>query len=107
MARRLHRRSVSHLDLRRANEVRVRSPGAIRSRKELELLAHEFHAPWRDSFEDRQKTAGRTFARKSTRPDGPEKHHRLANFRNPEPSPARVRFRTPVCTQNPCEHPVL
>ena len=37
---RVHRRSVPYLDLRRANEVRVLTPDAIRSGNELELCAH-------------------------------------------------------------------
>ena len=54
VARRLHRRSVPHLDFRRANEVCVLTPHAIRPGNELELLAHEFHDSRRDSLQDWQ-----------------------------------------------------
>src|SRR5438270_4947390 len=56
---------------------------------------------------NRQETAGRAPARKGPYPDGPEKHHRLPDFRYPEPSPARIRLRTPDRAQDSCEHRVL
>src|SRR5437667_3644263 len=36
-------------------------------------------------------------------PDRPEKHHRLTDFRYPEPGPARVRLRAPEHAQDPSE----
>src|SRR5207302_6416823 len=107
VARSLERKSVPYLDFRGATEVRVRTTRAIRSRDQLELRAYQLHDTRRDPEQNRQETAGRAPARKGPYPDGPEKHHRLPDFRDPEPSPARVRLRTPGHAQDPSERSVL
>jgi len=59
-------------------------------RGRMELRAHQFHDPWRDSFQIGGETARRAPARKGARPDGPENTNASQTSEIPKSNPARV-----------------